>query len=287
MRNKIIIFILILAMIIAGFIYHPLIGVLIIIALLATAFYFGRGMLYLMLHKAESGKGNEDGARRWLDKAYHVAPNNVNIAITYSYDLLRNDETEQASEVLNTISAAQLPKETEISYQLNSSIVLWRQGKKEESISLVEELYSKYKNTVIYGSLGYYYILNGQLEQALQINEEAYAFNDSNNAILDNLGLTYYYLERYDEAFNMFNKLIKNEPKFREAYYNMGLLYEMREQWQAAYDQYKRALEYKPALVSHVSLEEIEARLADIEPQVAQSMDKEGDMNGQSSEVDS
>lgn len=277
--RKLIILILCIAAIIAAFIYHPVAGIVLILVLLGLSFYIGRASVFLLLSKAEAGKGNPERARHWLDKAYGAASHQANIAIHYSYELLRDHETERAAEVLASIPVNTLPKELEISYKLNQSIVLWRQGEREKSIELVEQLYAKYKNTVIYGTLGYYYLLNDQLEQALELNEEAYDFNDSNNAILDNLGLTYYYLERYDEALTIFEKLMQGNPTFREAYYNIGLVFEQLGRIQEAYEHYQQAITHKPALVTHVTTEEIEAKLTSLEEQLGNKEDSAEDDN--------
>lgn len=210
-------------------------------------------------------KGDNENAKKWTKKAFETAPDQAGIGISYGYLLLKMGEIDQASSVLFNLSPKNTRREEEMSLKLNQSIVLWKQGKRDESIELATEVYSKFKNTILYGTLGYYYILNDDFDRALKFNEEAYEYNNSNAAILDNLGFTYYKLNEFEKAFEIYEKLMSLNPKFPEAYYNFGLLYEHRGEWKKAHEYYKKSLDFKESMVSHVSREEVAAKISDLE----------------------
>lgn len=262
MKNSTFNFFVVLMVVIAGFMYKTSVGFIAIVFAIIFLIYNSRAKMYFATANMHATKGNEEMSHMALKKAYETAPDNPSIANTYGYALLKRGQIDEADEIFKKVASQVAKTQDKIDVELNRSIVLWKQGKQEESIAHAEQLYEDHKNTVIYGTLGYYYVLQGNLERALEFNKEAYNFNENNNAIIDNLALTYYTLGQYDDAFPLFEQLIERHPSFREAYYNAGMAYEQRGDWQKAYELYRESLEHKPALISHITLEEIEAKLA-------------------------
>lgn len=254
-----------LIVILVSFIYNTLLGFLSIVLILAYLFYNARANIYMSIANSHFNKGDMENAKKWSEKAFKTKPDQVGLGISYGYLLIKIGDIDQAKDILFNLPQKNLSRENEMSLGLNQSIVLWKQGKEDESIELATEMYSKFKNTILYGTLGYYYILNEDLDRALQFNEEAFEYNNSNTAILDNLGLTYYKLNEYDKAFEIYEKLMPLNPRFLEAYYNFGLLYEHRGDLQKAHEYYKKSLNFKQSLVSHVSREEIDAKISELE----------------------
>jgi tetratricopeptide (TPR) repeat protein len=254
-----------LIIIIVCFIYNTLLGILSIVLFIAYLFYNSRANIYMFIGNSHFNKGDREKAKKWTEKAFKTEPKQVGLGIAYGYLLIKMGEIDEADAVLSNLSQKDIRREDEMSLKLNKSIVLWKQGKQEESIELASELHSKFKNSILYGTLGYYYVLNGDFEKALQFNEEAYEYNDTNTAILDNLGFTYYKLQEYEKAFEIYEKLMTLNPKFPEAYYNFGLLYEHRGEMQQAHEYFKKSLDYKESLVSHLSKEEVIAKINELE----------------------
>lgn len=281
MKNSTFNFFVVLAVVIAGFMYKTSVGFIAILFAIIFLIYNGRAKMYFATANMHASKGNEEMSQMALKKAYETAPDNVTIANSYGYALLKRGNIEEADAIFTKIaSSPSLKTQDKIDVELNRSIVLWKNGKQDESIAHAEQLHDNHKNTIIYGTLGYYYILQGDLERALEFNQEAYQYNENNNAIIDNLALTYYMLGQYEEAFPLFEKLVDRNPKFREAYYNAGQSYEQRGDWDKAYELYREAIQHKPALISHVTLKEIEAKVSQLEtahPKLLEENEDEGE----------
>ncbi|WP_405083589.1 tetratricopeptide repeat protein [Paenibacillus psychroresistens] len=106
---------------------------------------------------------------------------------------------------------------------------------------MLEEVFEQYKNSLVYGNLGYFKLLNGDFESALAFNQEAYAYNGDDKTIVDNLAYNYYMLGQLEQAEEMFALLIPKSPKFADPHYfyaltleKLGKLDEAAEQIQIA-----------------------------------------------------
>lgn len=250
-----------LVLIIAAFIYNVYVGLLTIILFIVYLIYNARADLYAMKSNKKWSEGKIDEARLYAKKAFETKPLDPSLAIRYGYSLIRFNDFEQAEAILTNVSEKKLSRESIMSLRLNKAILFWKQGREEESLDIALKLQEEYTNSILYGTLGYLLILKGDLGKALSYNLEAYEYNDTNTAILDNIGLTYYKLEQFDKALEIYEKLIPLNPSFREAHFNYGLILERNNQMELALEQYKIALTKKGSLVSHVPLETIEDKI--------------------------
>ena len=117
-----------------------------------------------------------------------------------------------------------MDEDSKIKAKSNYALVLWKKGELDSAINLLEEVLSEYTSTVVYGSLGYLYILKGDLEKAVEFNKEAYDYNDSDPIILDNLGNAYYLTGELSKSKEIYKELMNLNPQFPEAFYNYSLL---------------------------------------------------------------
>jgi tetratricopeptide (TPR) repeat protein len=72
-------------------------------------------------------------------------------------------------------------------------------------------------------------------------------------AILNKIGIAELMLQRYKEAGKSFEKAIKQDRKFAEAYNNLGVIHYERRKYGAAVKQYKKALAIQPDSASFYS----------------------------------
>lgn len=146
----------------------------------------------------------------------------------YAFLLLKRfGETQRAEKILKrTLNIPGLLNNDKNYTRLNLALVYFYKGELDAAIELGEEIYKEYKTTNFFASYGYFFIAGGQLEKALEINLEAYEFNNKNTVILDNLGQTYLLLEEYEKSEEIYKELMSLEPTFPEAYYNYGQLKE-------------------------------------------------------------
>ncbi len=102
---------------------------------------------------------------------------------------------------------------------------MWKQGNLADAIEEMEEIVADgYKNTQIYQNLGILYNLSNDLEKALAFNKEAYEYNSDDHIIIDNLADCYAIRGEYEQAAEIYENLMKEEPepRFPEAYYGYG-----------------------------------------------------------------
>ncbi|WP_019536537.1 tetratricopeptide repeat protein [Paenibacillus ginsengihumi] len=225
--------------------------------------YLNRAAFYAQKGNVAYSQGDKEGALAWMEKAYRTKPNHPQHKISYAFMLIQSGDTVKADQVLNEVLAGKPAKDIRMQAMLNKATVQWLQNKPEEALRLLEDLYGEFKNTTVYGNLGYFKLLQGkQLEQALAFNQEAYAFNDSDVTILDNLAQNYFLLGRLEEARDMYARAMEKAPKYAESYYYYALTLQRLGQTEEAREQIVKALEREQAIVTSVTREDIE-RLAE------------------------
>ena len=169
-------------------------------------------------------KGKKNKAMDWFERGYNHGMK-TNEKLTYTYYLLREGRIGKCEEILNSMLAFRSAKPQE-RYQAksNHALLLMKTGRLYEAVEEMEEIFPNYKNTSMYASLGYCYLVQGNYQKALEFNEEAYEYNGDDNIILDNLMQTYAKLGQFDKAYEMSQKLMEKDPGFREAYYDTAVI---------------------------------------------------------------
>ncbi|ACL77499.1 tetratricopeptide repeat protein [Ruminiclostridium cellulolyticum] len=232
---------------------------------------FGRFRSSIYLFKANSAyqKGNTQEAINLLEKAYKTESAKAVVVTTYGYLLLKEGHLDESlkifKEQLN--STSKISDNDLYSLKANYALALWKNGELDRAIAIYEEIFPNYKSTNVYGSLGYLYILKGNVEKALEFNLEAMEYNNTGAVILDNLGQTYYMMGEYTKAEEIFKKLMALGPKFPEAYYDYALVLEKLGEKESCIENLKTALNYKPNFLSGVTVEQIQEKLNQVEAQ--------------------
>lgn len=229
---------------------------------------FGKFASQIYAIKANTAyqKGAIDEATALLHKAYKTGNAKANIVTTYGYILLKYAKLEDAISIFKEqLASSKLSDNERYSVKSNYALALWKKGELDNAISISEEIIGHYKNTSIYGSLGYLYILKGNLEKALEFNLQAYDYNSTSGVILDNLGQTYFLMDNIEKAEEIFKKLISLNPKFPEAFYDYALLLEKKGDTEKCIEMLKNALLYKTNYLSAITTEEIEKKLSEVE----------------------
>jgi Putative Zn-dependent protease, contains TPR repeats len=224
-------------------------------------------MIYSMIGNSKYVKGDLNGAIEWFGKAYKTKKSSVNSKISYAYLLLKSGNLEKSEEILNSLmSSKHTPQELSV-IKSNLALVQWKKGDLDSAIETLTWVYENYKNSTIYGSLGYFLIIKGDLEKALEFNLEAYDYNDSDKIIMDNLGETYYLRGEFEKAEEIYKKLLDMSPTFPEPYYYYGRVLQKTGRIEEALSTMKKALDYKFSFLSTTTKEEIEAGIKELEEQ--------------------
>lgn len=209
--------------------------------------------------------GDYDGALKLTERSLKLNPGNFRTRGTYAFLLLKlGNITEAAGQIDQALSDCYKGIERN-SLEVTKALVVWKQGDTDKAIAILEEVMKSFKNTSIYGTLGFLYIEKGDLEKALSFNLEAYDYNATNPIILDNLGCTRYLRNEYDEALPIYKQLMKSKPGFPVAFFNYARVLEHFGKLDEAAYMCRYALTLKFWITSTITREEVEEKLNELE----------------------
>ncbi len=166
-----------------------------------------KGRKALLKHQ----KGEIEEAKILYKEAINSGCKQPNVFLSYAILLLKNDDFEQAKQIL--VKAEKLPKATAGNKQevhMYYAIAAFKLGDLEKALSLLERQHQRSPSGNIYSALGCIYIEIGNIEKALQINQEALDYDEEDPIFLDNMGQTYYrLLQDKAKAKPYFEKALK------------------------------------------------------------------------------
>ncbi|MBE7037003.1 MAG: hypothetical protein E7403_06895 [Ruminococcaceae bacterium] len=240
------------------------IGFILLIGILAY-YYFKRfaSLCHLMALRCY-GNGDINGAFRWFERGEKRGMN-TSQKITYAYYLMREGRVERSEALLNSVLAFR-EKDPKIRFtaKSNHAVLMLKTGRLEEALEEFEEIFEVYKTTTVYGSLGYIYILKGDMEKAEAFNLEAYDYNKDDKVILDNLVQLYNKLEKFEEAYKYACELMEKKPTFIEAYYNAAVAEIGVGKTEEAKEHLEHALTVRTCFISAIHHEDVQKLLDSI-----------------------
>ncbi len=240
-------------------------GLGLVLVILVYLTYNNRAKVFSWIGNINYYKGNTEAARVWYNRAYNSKNPNPRTMITYGYLELKMANIDKAEMICKSVLESNISEDDKMFTRSNLALVMWKRGDIDDAIKELEEIIQTYKTTVIYGSLGYLLIEKGDLKRALELNLEAYEYNNKNLIIMDNLGQTYYLLGEYDKAKEIHDKLIPENPSFAEAWYNYGRILRQTDGPEKALEAVKKAKDYKLSFLSTVTDEQIEREIKELE----------------------
>lgn len=240
-------------------------GVLLLIAIMLFFVYKNMDMIYRYFGNKAYAVRDMDKSLAMFEKAASCKFARTDTKILYGYLLLKSGFPEKAGKIFDEIINKSLLRDEKNLAKSNLALVKWKNGEIDVAISMLEDVIRDYKNTNIYGSLGYLYTLSGDLEKSLKFNLEAYAYNDTSPVILDNLAQVYFLRKELDNAKEIYDKLINMKPAFPEAYYNYSLFLLENGEEEEAVKQLKKAKEYNFNYLSTIKKRDIDELLAQLE----------------------
>ncbi len=220
-----------------------------------------RATVMFVLGQLRYNKEDHIGAYMLMKKAYDTTKLAPELTLMYAYMMIRDGMLTEAETVLNKVTylnRRDLTKGELALADINKAIIMWKQDKLTQAIELLEEVYDKeMKSTTLYGTLGYFYILDNRIEKALEFNKEAYEYNSDNMIITDNLALNYILNSEFEKAEELYKMLLEKNPAFIEPYYNYAMLLEKRMQNEEALVYYNKALGYPEKYLSVITHKDI------------------------------
>ena len=237
-------------------------------AAIVVILIINRANVLFALGLARYGKGMHSEAYKLMDKAAATTKLSTSKTLLYAYMMVRDGELDRAEAVINKVTYLNRNSLTDanvIDADMSRAVICWKRDNIEEGIEILENLYNKnLRSTTLYGTLGYFYILNNQLAKGMEFNKEAYEYNSDNQVIADNYGCNCILCSDFEKAEEIYKRLLPLKPEFIEPYYNYAMLLEKRMQTIEAIEYYKKALKYREkylSVIKHSSINDAIERL--------------------------
>lgn len=247
-----------------AFSFGPVIGSVTILLGFAALAFLMRGDLLAIVARYTYNKDHGKGFL-WYERALKTDKMKPVHVLIYAYLLIRDgvlDKSEQLITKTLFIDREKLTDDLVSGAHINLSIIKWKRGNLTEAIEEIEQVYeSGFRSTVMYGTLGCYYILNGQYTKGLEFSKEAFEFNNTDPIIRDNLAYNYYLCGNIRTAADMYDELVSENPAFIEPYYNYGLVLEEKGEYEEAIIHYKKALEMPVKFLSTVTHDDVKTAI--------------------------
>ncbi|MBR6399898.1 MAG: tetratricopeptide repeat protein [Firmicutes bacterium] len=213
---------------------------------------------------------NPDKALYYYRKA--VAKNTKNVAALYNYSLemLHLGNAEEALIYLERAEKYNTALLYEKNIPLAVSSCYWIMGGEEniqKGIEILEKLKDSYGyvNCSVYITLGYFYLLKGELDKAEEYTKVAIEDNDEYAPAWDNMGQIAFARGNYDDARGHFEKALEYRPTMVDSLYYMGVISEDGGDKEKALEFYKKAEKCNISALNTVTREQVCAKIAALE----------------------
>ena len=177
-------------------------------------------------------KGDLEAARAGYEQAYAEGLSDPKTLIAYALLLLRTGGYERAVEVLRRAEKAPgVTADQRVQIISHFAVAIWKLGRLDRAIELLQELFRKNKTGTLYGTLGYLLIdkaermtpggdppitagdIRAAKDEAIAFNLEAVDYDEDDPVCLDNLAQAYYrLLGDKDAARPYFERALQNKP---------------------------------------------------------------------------
>ncbi len=216
---------------------------------------------YVSKGSALINEGQIEKGLELFEKGAYGAKTDYMTKIRYAFCELKFGDIKKAKKMIMLVLGEKTPANVRYEAKSVYAIILYKEGELAEAKETMLSVYENYKNTNMYCTLGYLFNILETPENAVKFNEEAYEYNADHPVITDNLGQSYYLSGDTDKAYEIYEELIKLEPKFPEAYYNFALVLHSRGENEKAKEMLSTALTKAFHQLTTVSKEEIENKL--------------------------
>jgi Tfp pilus assembly protein PilF len=256
---------MLVGLILAFNVLGPIGGVVVLIICIAWLIWRRRASLHYSAARNCFDTGDMETARVHIKKAVAAESDNSILRASCGFMYLKMGAPVDAERMLNVaLSTAKTPRE-KYNAQTIMSLLLWKKGKLDEAIAMLESVMENYKTSTTYATMGFFMIARGNVKKALDFNREAYEFNGKNPVILDNYGSALIMDGAYEEALKIYGELMPLKPTFPDAYFNLARLFEALGRNQEALDMYQTAASRKFWYTSTITREEVDEHLEALE----------------------
>ena len=235
---------------------------------LGLVLYWQWPNLLSMRGQSEYAKGNNIKALELLKKSHESTRASTANSCAYAYILLRVGEAEEASKVLNFVLLnSKLKDDERLHARQILSLVRYKQGDFEEATRLMEMVFEGYKNSGVYGALGYYKILSNAPDM-MEFNMEAYEYNSDDKIIVDNMIILYLKNGEIEKAKELSDKSVEAGNKGVEIFYHAGQVYLALGENETALGYFKKAKSCERSFMTTISETEVDRAIDELENQI-------------------
>ncbi len=219
-----------------------------------------RGTIVVGLAANALIKGDKAKAERLYRLADKIGGMSFDATLNCGYFFLKNGFLTEARIIFNkTAMSGKLNKVQKQRLKSINSLVVWKDGQIDDAIEMLEELMEEgYVTSVMYETLGLFYIIKKDKEKALEFCLKGYEYNSDDDVILDNLAEAYALCGEKEKAMEMYEKLLEREPHFPDAYYGYGILLMENGRHDEGVKYLGKALEKNFSFLSTLSRERVE-----------------------------
>ena len=179
--------------------------------------------------RISEGNAAHERAMSLYQQSYEKGMRVPNIMLAYAVLLLRKGQYEKSRDLMR--EADKLPsikKDEKQRLRVNFAICQWKLGNLDKAIELMESVSSDRKSSMIYGSLGFMLIEQGErdgnFDKALAYNMEAYDYDEDDAVVLDNLGQLHLRMGNRDKAKEFFARAHEEKPYQVDTLYYLAKL---------------------------------------------------------------
>ncbi len=243
----------------------------IILGVIALVLFSKRGDFVMFYAQQAYAAGDDEGCMKLLARAKKIGGMSLNSRMVHGFLLFRLGAYEDAHKEFKEIRHYARNKEQKMRIRMTHALVYWKRGELDDAVEMLEGVVQGgFVNTAVYGSLGMFYILKGDLDKALRFNTIAYEYNSDDATIVDNMAYNHYLLGDYDSARKYYEECIKLDARFPECYYFYGkLLIEALGERERGLELLHTALSKRFTAAGIVDKQEVEAYIRQIDPAAA------------------
>lgn len=233
---------------------------LVVIAIIIAFSIWRRGTILVGMAANALVKGDKAKAERLYRLADKIGGMNFDATLNCGYFFIKNGFLTEARIIFNrTAMEGKLKKVQKQRLRSINSLVMWKDGQLDDAIEVLEDLLDEgYITSVVYETLGLFYIIKKDKEKALKLCLEAYEYNSDDDVILDNLAEAYALCGKTEKAMEVYEKVIEREPHFPEPYYGYGVLLMENGRHSEGVEYLGKALEKSFSFLSTLSRERVE-----------------------------
>jgi tetratricopeptide (TPR) repeat protein len=230
--------------------------------LIALACVIFRAGLMAGLANLFHSSGKKETARKFYLRSFQFKSKNPVTHLNYAVMLLHEGEAAEAVDYAQKGLALKPDLMAEKNLKLTIGSAQWLLGDIDSAVRTLEGMLRDfdYVNVHVLTTLGYLYIVRGDLEKAREVTEKAIEDTPDSGPAWDNMGQIYFREDNDGKAEEAFKKALEIRAGLVDSLYFMGRICEKRGDKEGARDYYLRANDAKITSLNTVTKEDVLAK---------------------------